>query len=66
LCREGPQRGPRIQVVKHQLLGLLCSPFATQGRSYKGPRTGQAAQEAQMKDNPGTSWPQEPAWTRST
>ncbi|AJG13467.1 hypothetical protein RK21_01959 [Pseudomonas plecoglossicida] len=32
---KGPQRGPRIDAQQLKLLGLLCSPFATQGRSHR-------------------------------
>jgi len=35
---KGPQSGPRILALHQLVLGLLCSPFAAQGRSYKGPR----------------------------
>jgi len=36
LCRERAAKRPRISALMRILPGLLRSPFATQGRSYKG------------------------------
>ncbi|KIY39239.1 hypothetical protein TZ03_18420 [Pseudomonas sp. 10-1B] len=36
----GPQSGPGILCGEAENLGLLRSPFATQGRSHKDPRSG--------------------------
>ena len=38
MSRKGRKAAPRILALHQLVLGLLCSPFATQGRSYKGPR----------------------------
>ena len=38
MSRKGRKAAPRILALHQLLLGLLRSPFATQGRSYNGPR----------------------------
>ena len=35
LCRDGLRSSPRVCAQMHKLPGLLRSPFATQGRSYR-------------------------------
>ncbi|WNN38718.1 hypothetical protein RIN61_21370 [Pseudomonas inefficax] len=35
MCREGLQRSPGDACAYFKILGLLRSPIATQGRSYK-------------------------------
>jgi hypothetical protein len=35
LCRERAAKRPQVSAAQHKLLGLLRSPFATRGRSYK-------------------------------
>jgi len=40
----------------HKLLGLLCSPFATQGRSYKGPRCPVRWERASPRSRRRSGW----------
>ncbi|WP_230388281.1 hypothetical protein, partial [Pseudomonas putida] len=37
VSRKGRKAAPGIVCIGAEILGLLCSPFATQGRSHKRP-----------------------------